>query len=810
MKRYLLFLLMSICCKIGTAQTISVKDNVSLTPIQGVIVRVGGNEIYSTDKNGIANINNLKINETIELSCIGYSKKITNLAEITKNNFVVYLSERAYNTNEVVISANRFEESSEKLPQHIAVLKAKSIEKSNVQTTADLIQNTGLVNVQKSQAGGGSPMIRGFEANKVLMVVDGVRMNNAIYRGGHLQNVISMDQSSLERMEILFGAGSLLYGSDALGGVISFYTKDPKLSNSKNLNINGSAYSRYVSSNNERTAHVDLSIANDRFGSLTSFTASDFGDLRQGKNRSSAWGSLGIRNFYQDRINGVDTMMKNDDSLLQKSSGYFQYDLMQKILFKQNDRLTHVVSLQYSNSSNVPRYDRLSEIGASGKFNNAEWYYGPQKRMMLSYQLRLKGSRFYNEAQVTLAYQDIEESRHSRGWGKSKLNHRIENVKVYSLNADYDKMIKKFDLRYGLEIVMNDVESIASAENIVTGAITALDTRYPDGGSKTNSASLYATADRAINNKISLQAGLRANYYSLNSKFVDKTFFPFPFNEINQNSAIVTGQLGVVYHPTNTWKIGINLSTGYRSPNVDDVSKVFESTKGDTIGSSSTIGTIIVPNPDLTPEKTYNFELSISKNIADKLYVKGIFFTTKIIDGIVTQNSTFNGSDYILFGDTLSRVQRNVNASEAMISGITGLLNYEITSNLSASASYNFTKGKITSVTPVSPLDHIAPAFGKVSFVWTAKKMRAEAFSIFNAAKELKDYNIAGEDNLNYATVNGMPAWYTLNLRCSYQFNKYFQAQVNLDNITDQAYRVFASGINSSGRNVGVTLRANF
>jgi hemoglobin/transferrin/lactoferrin receptor protein len=200
MKRYLLFLLMSICCKIGTAQTISVKDNVSLTPIQGVIVRVGGNEIYSTDKNGIANINNLKINETIELSCIGYSKKITNLAEITKNNFVVYLSERAYNTNEVVISANRFEESSEKLPQHIAVLKAKSIEKSNVQTTADLIQNTGLVNVQKSQAGGGSPMIRGFEANKVLMVVDGVRMNNAIYRGGHLQNVISMDQSSLERM----------------------------------------------------------------------------------------------------------------------------------------------------------------------------------------------------------------------------------------------------------------------------------------------------------------------------------------------------------------------------------------------------------------------------------------------------------------------------------------------------------------------------------------------------------------------------------------------------------------------------------
>ena len=810
MKRIILFLLMGICCKIGAAQTISVKDNVSLTPIQGVVVRVRGNEVLSTDKNGIANINNLKKDETIELSCVGYSNKITNLTELTKNKFVVYLSERAYNTNEVVISANRFEESSQKIAQQIAVVKAKSIEQNNVQTTADLMQNTGLVNVQKSQAGGGSPMIRGFEANKVLMVVDGVRMNNAIYRGGHLQNAITMDQSSLERMEILFGAGSLLYGSDALGGVISFYTKDPKLSNSKDLNINGSAYSRYVSSNNELTAHVDLSIANNKIGSFTSFTASDFGDLRQGKNRSSKWGSLGIRNYYQDHINGVDTMMKNNDSLVQKSSGYTQYDLMQKILFKQSENISHVLSLQYSNSSNIPRYDRLSEIGTSGNFNNAEWYYGPQKRMMLSYQLRIKGRRYYDEAQVTLAYQNIEESRHNRGWEKSKLNHRIENVKVYSLNADFDKMINKIDLRYGAEVVLNDVQSTATAENIVTGAITALDTRYPDGGSKTNSASVYVTADRAISNKIILQAGLRGNLYNLNSKFIDKTFFPFPFDEIDQKNSMVTGQLGAVYHPTETWKLGLNLSTGYRSPNIDDISKVFESAKGDTAGNNSNVGTLIIPNPDLKAEKTYNLEFSVSKNIADKLQVTGIFFATKVIDGIVTQNSTFNGSDYITYGDTLSRVQKNVNASEAIISGITGLVNYEITSNFSTSASYNFTKGRITSVSPETPLDHIAPAFGKVSFVWKAKKMRAEAFSIFNAAKELKDYNVAGEDNLSYATVNGMPSWYTLNLRCSYQFNKYFQAQVNLDNITDQAYRVFASGINSAGRNVGVTLRANF
>lgn len=809
MKKNILFLLLVAFCSFGFAQTIIVKDKVSLTPIQGVIIRTN-TEALSTDKDGKVTINTNSKNTTLNFTCVGYKSVSLETSELSKTNNVVYLTEKPYNTNEVVISANRFEESSENSAQQISVIKLKGIEQINLQNTADLLQNTGMINVQRSQAGGGSPMIRGFEANKVLIVVDGVRMNNAIFRGGHLQNVLTMDQNTLERMEVLFGAGSLMYGSDALGGVMSFYTKEPKLSDSKNLNIGGSAFTRYGSANNEISNHLDLTFATNKFGSISSFTISKFGDTKQGDNRNTNLDSVGLRNYYQDVVNGVDTMMKNSDPLIQKGSGYTQYDFMQKFIFKQNAKLTHVLNFQLSTSTDIPRYDRLTEVTSANIFKNAEWYYGPQKRMFFSYQARLNGDKLFNEGQITIAYQDIEESRHNRGWKKSKLNHRIENVKVYSMNADFDKMINNLDVRYGAEIIYNDVQSTATVENINTGAISPLDTRYPSGGSTTNSAAAYTTVTRKLNTKLSLNAGVRLNYYSLNAKFTDKTFFPFLFDEINQNSTTGTAQIGTVYKPTETWKIGVNLSTGYRSPNVDDLAKVFESTKGDTLGSNSTIGTVIVPNPDLKSEKTYNAELSISKNIADKFQITGIVFGTKIIDGIVTQNSTFNGSSTIAYGDTISQVQKNVNAAEAYIMGFCVIINYDINTNFSASGSYNYTYGRVTSVTPETPLDHIAPAFGRVSIVWKAKQMRAEVFSLFNAAKELKDYNLGGEDNLQYATVNGMPAWYTINLRYSYQVNKYIQAQVNLDNITDKAYRVFASGINAPGRSVGLTLRANF
>ena len=191
--------------------------------------------------------------------------------------------------DEMVISANKVEESKKTVAQQIEVLRANQIAGSQAQTTADLIANTGNVFVQKSQSGGGSPVIRGFEASRILLVVDGVRMNNIIYRSGHLQNIITLDNAILERAEVLFGPSSTIYGSDALGGVIHFYTKKPLFAtDTLKRKIKANAFVRYGSVNNEITGHADFNTGCRKFA-LDCAIQRIFGMARSRQDYTTIW-----------------------------------------------------------------------------------------------------------------------------------------------------------------------------------------------------------------------------------------------------------------------------------------------------------------------------------------------------------------------------------------------------------------------------------------------------------------------------------------------------------------------------------------
>ncbi len=170
------------------------------------------------------------------------------------------LCKKSVNLEEIVISSSNYAEKKKNIAQKIEVISSKTIAQINSQNTGDLLINTGKVFVQKSQQGGSSTILRGFEASRILPIVDGVRMNNAIYRSGHLQNVITTDQNSLARVEVIYGPSSTTYGSDALGGIIQLITKAPVLSSDKSFLITGIAFSRYNTVNNEKTVHFDVSM----------------------------------------------------------------------------------------------------------------------------------------------------------------------------------------------------------------------------------------------------------------------------------------------------------------------------------------------------------------------------------------------------------------------------------------------------------------------------------------------------------------------------------------------------------------------
>ncbi|MBC7935997.1 MAG: TonB-dependent receptor [Rhizobacter sp.] len=703
---------------------------------------------------------------------------------------------------EITISATRFAEKTSRIAQQVYHFTEKKIADANQSTTADLLINSGAVFVQKSQFGGGSPVIRGFEANKVLMVVDGIRMNNAIYRGGHLQNVLTIDNSVLQSVEILFGPSSVMYGSDALGGVMSFYTKNPRFSTSDKLLINGNAFLRYSSAANEKTGHFDINIGGKKLASFTSVSFSDFDDLKQGSNYYDDYPGWGKRNFYVERINGLDSMVKNTDREKQKFTGYQQYDILQKFAFV-TGKINHTINLQYSTSSDIPRYDRLTETTGAGIAKFAEWYYGPQERLVAAWQFNLPASKIYDQSRLSLAYQNIGESRHNRNYRSDRISRRKERVNVYTLNADFKKNFTRDELGYGIEANFNKVASKANFENIVTGATGEIDTRYPADGSNTNSYSIYGSLIHKFNNNFTANAGARVNHSTLEADFSNKSFYPFPFDDIKQQSGSFTGSAALVYAKKAKYKISASVASGFRTPNVDDLAKIFESTSS----------TLIIPNPSLEPEKTISYEIGAEKYFGKNIKLGVVAWYTNYTNALTLGDATYKGQATVAYNGGIANIKTTVNAAAAFNKGIQVNFMAKINAIFSFASTLTYTYGRIKEDSGKYPLDHIPPMYGKTSVTANYKKIRAEIFALYNGKKAASDFNLRGEDNQLYSAdpINGyVPGWVTFNANCAYQFNKNFRLQVSIENAANKYYRYFASGVSAPGQNLGITGRYSF
>lgn len=712
--------------------------------------------------------------------------------------------------DEAVVYSNKFVEKKKNLAQKIDIISARSIAKFNSQNTGDLLIRSGNIFVQKSQQGGSSPVLRGFEASRVLLVVDGIRLNNAIYRSGHLQNAITIDQNMLERVEVMYGPSSTLYGSDALGGMVHMRTKSPILSVDEKTKIKGTAFTRYSSVNNEITAHADLNVGGKKFAWLQSYTISDFGDMKMGDNYNNKYPDFGRRSLYIKTINGIDSIVNNNDDRIQRNSGYTQWDILQKILFKQNEKITHQINFQYSSSTDIPRYDRLQDtknfggsIGTTLRF--AEWYYGPQTRFLAAYDLNISNAGFFDGIKLNLNYQDVKESRQQREYRRyDRFDSRREQVKVAGFILDGRKAWDNNEINIGLDGQLNDVTSKADRTNLQTGVISKLDTRYPDGKNNMNYFGLYAQhVLKMKEGKLVLNDGIRFQLINLRSNIVDNSFFNFPFTEIKQTPFAVTGNLGLVYMPEKTWRFTINLSSGFRAPNIDDATKIFE--------SASASKRLIVPNPDLGPEYTYNFDLGFSKTIPDKLRLEVTGFYTLFNNAIATAPFTLNGQDSVDYNGVKSAVFASQNVSKAFLNGFNARLDIKLNNHISWDNTISYTYGRYKNADGTKkPLDHVPPVFGKSGITYSKNKLNTELFCQFNGWKRIKDYNPDGEDNGQYATPDGIPSWYTLNWNVNYSVSKLMTLQVGVENIFDKNYRYFASGFSAPGRNIVAVVRVNF
>jgi hemoglobin/transferrin/lactoferrin receptor protein len=802
MKKILGALLGTLFIHLVGAQVVTVRDAETGQPLElAHIFRTNPEILARTNANGQFDIARFKDASVITVRLVNYQEVKTNYSEIESNGFTINLKPSSVLLDHVIVSASRSEQLSKDLPVRVKVISPKDVAFQNPQTTADLLGASGEVFIQKSQQGGGSPMIRGFATNRLLITVDGVRMNNAVFRGGNIQQIISIDPFNIESAEVYFGPSSVIYGSDAIGGVMSFQTLKPQLSLNEVPFIKGQVAGRYASANNELAGHADVNVGWKKWAVLTSISHNKFGDLRMGSNGPSDY----LRNFSVTRQDSADVVVPNNDPNLQVNSGFHQTGILQKIRFKPTEKWDIYYAFHYNETSDYHRYDRLIETTSNGLPRHAEWHYGPQKWMMnqLTVNHYARG-KVYDQMTIRLAHQFFEESRTDRRFNQDRRRFRKENVHAYSLNIDFFKNLgAKHKVFYGLEGVLNQITSFGQDTDITTGATVPAATRYPN--SDWGSYAAYLSYQFKINEKITLNSGVRYNHFVIHAHF-DTTFIPVPVAQAFIDFGALNGNLGLVVRPAKTWTVQVNLSTAYRAPNIDDIGKIFDSEPGK----------VVVPNPNLKAEYAYNADLGISKLFGEWLKLDATGYFTYLNKALVRRNYQLNGLDSIEYDGVLSQVQAIQNASFAYVYGVQAGVDVQFGKGFRLSSRINYQMGREEMDDgSISRSRHAAPLFGQTRLSYGFKNLKLECYAMYNGQINASDLPIEeqGKPALYARDENSKPyspSWYTINFRMGYQVTSHLYLTAALENITDQRYRPYSSGLAGAGRNFIVSARIKF
>ena len=778
----------------GFSQNLTIIDE-NNKPVIGASIFSDLSNYETTDKNGNVSLDKFSRSDTLTIKQYGFKEEKLPKSKLKNTLILLYDNELL---DEVVISASKFSQKFREVPKKVTQINRSMIEFTNPMTSADLLERGGYVYIQKSQLGGGSPMIRGLSTNRLVLSVDGVRLNNAIFRSGNIHNVISISPMNIENTEVIMGSASVLYGSDAIGGVMNFYTKKAKLSNDSNPNIQININSRYSSASNEKMYHIDFNYGLEKIAFLSSFSKSDFDDLTMGIHGPSDY----LRpNYVTQNSAGDDVLVTNSKPRVQRNTGYSQTNFMQKVLYEPNEDLSIDIGIHFSKTGNIPRYDRLIRTNENEGLYYSEWYYGPQEWLLINSQLTFipKETKFYDELKFGSSFQRFSESRNSRRFSDSFLKSREEELDIFSLNLDFFKKISEnSNITYGLEMIENKIGSFAKSINISDLSETPISTRYPDNSSL-NSLGLYVNYKTKIIEDVFFQSGVRYSSTVLKSDLSQNNiYYDFMYENTTLENGAFVGGIGLswVRNIYNNWKFNIN--TAFRSPNIDDLAKVFDSEPG----------SVVVPNPDLKPERSFGLEFGGYFRTKNNIELDFSSYVTYLYNSFIRDDFTLsNGVSEIIYDGELSQIQALQNSSKSFIYGIEFGINMFLNKNFRMKSQHNLIAGYELDDLPFGmPVRHIPPNYGNFHLIYNNGDFTIDTYLNYNSkisfnnlaeSERAKPYMYALDENGNPYS----PSWMTFNVRSKYSFSKMLNINFTVENITNKLYRPYSSGISAPGIN---------
>lgn len=552
--------------------------------------------------------------------------------------------------DEVTVTALRREASVLTTPFSTQTLSRKQINHYQPRTTPEALTGLNGLFIQKTNHGGGSPFIRGFTGNQVLMLVDGIRLNNSTFRYGPNQYLNTIDPYSVEKIEVVKGAGSVQYGTDALGGVIQVLSKDPGFAEKGNR-WTGAAEGKLMSSGMEKTARAQAGYQGEKTAFYVGGTYRDFGDLLGG-----------------------------DSTNKQSPSGYKEYAFDAKLKIKASTALELTLAGQFLRQQHVPVYHKVKlENFALNEFDQ-------QQRLLNYARLQYKGkSKLLNSAALTLSLQQNTEGRSSQKNGSGVLRKEKDRIRTIGLLADISSAFSAaWTANSGVEVYLDKVNSAKQDIALPAGGAVFSRGLYPDDASYGN-YSLYSL--HHFNwRRWTAEAGVRWNTFAI--QIPDSTL-----GKVTLKPSAFVYNAGVTYNLLPGHYVYANFNTGYRAPNIDDM---------------GTLGIVDfryeLPAYDLKAEQSRNIEIGYKLHTRKWTGTVAAYYmhVNNLISRVKADSQVINGYP----------VYRKENVESAYLKGIEAELGYALSKYWQLSAGIAYIYGQ--NLTRKEPLRRIPPLNGRV------------------------------------------------------------------------------------------------
>jgi outer membrane receptor protein involved in Fe transport len=651
-------------------------------------------------------------------------------------------------TESVAVTAARRERFLFETPQSVSVVRSQAMDQLAVATLPDALEGLAGVLVQRTTLGGGSPIIRGMVGNQVLLLVDGIRLNNSTYRLGPNQYFNSVDRFGSERVEVVRGPTSSLYGSDALGGTVNVLTESLPAA--------------------EEALRPRLSFGYD------SATNAPFASARA----RGRWGGLGVVGgatfaSFDDLRGGALTGVQSPTGFTRRAADFkLGYD------FGGSGRLYGAG--QFFEDEDVPRFDRID----AGR--DDIHLFSPQRRTLgyIRYENELE-SLARPELSLTFSRMDQTEGRRILGRGSSALALERDEVTTYGLGLQLSwPERRRLEWTAGFEIYDDSIDSSRQRQALSTGAVTPDRGRFPDGSGFRSSAA-YAQLGIRAGSRLGFVLGGRYNYFLADAELPG-------FDDSYRGSFDkLTGSASVVYELTKHLHLSGSVAEGFRAPALDDLAVFGEFNAG-----------IEVPNPGLGPETLLDYEATL-KALYPKLWTSFTVFESRL-DGLIARApGTFEGSPTFRGEPVFTR--QNLDA--AKISGAELDFGFWPADRLSLTLSLATTRGSDS--TTGDPLSRIPPTFGRFEargyLPW-----RGAWLTVFGDFATDQDRLSAGDLADTRIPPGGTPGFVVVSAGGGFGSPERLQLSLILHNLGDVDYRFHGSGINGPGRSVRALVTASW